>query len=132
MHNRRRGKSIPSRFKQIASDTFAIILADLVVLGISIYAYETLVNSNPPQALLYLGPGGTIFIINVLSQILGTLIKQLFSSKLDVLRWHFASNTSGVPLATFLGLSPATSYFGVLGLVQVKGAQRLWCVLRSE
>lgn len=123
VNNRRHGKSIPSRFKQISSDTFPIIVTNLVAAVISVYAYETLVKSYSPQALLYLGPGFTVFIINVLSQVLGSLIKQSLSSKLDVVRWHFASNNSGFPVTTFLGLSAATSYFGVLDLARVKGTQ---------
>lgn len=99
---------------------------------IFIYVYEALVSNNPFLGPLLFNPSRTLLVVTILSQGIGLLIKLLFSCVFEALRWHLVSRESGVGMSTFLGLSPATSFLGVLRLL-INGGKNdhiVWCLQR--
>jgi hypothetical protein len=121
------GTVIPSKFEQwkynITLASGSILLSSFAFY----YVYQTLIVSQPVLGDLLFSPSTTVFVINILSQILAIVITLLFASAFEALRWQLASRETGVRLATFLGMSGATSPVGVLMLLKIKGTHQFWC-----
>ena len=124
------GTVIPSKFKQWKYDILLASGSILLSTFAFYYVYETLVVSQPALGHLLFSPSTTVFVINILSQILAIVINLLFASAFEALRWQLASRETGVHLTTFLGMSGATSPVGVLTLLMVKGTHQFWCLQR--
>jgi hypothetical protein len=126
-----RGTPIPSRHKQYYP-TFLMLVASIALSTFVIYyGYETLINPHPSLGKLLLSaPYNTVLLINILSQATGFLMRQLYATLLEAVRWKFAAGTDGVQMTTFLGLGAATSLHGVLSLFYEKGRHRFWCLQR--
>jgi hypothetical protein len=125
-----RGTPIPSRNKQYYP-TFVLLVASIALsIFVVYYGYETLINPSPILGSLLLAPYNTVLLINIMSQAVAFLMRQLYSTLLEAVRWKFASGKNGVQLTTFLGLSAATSLHGVLWLFYEKGKHRFWCLQR--
>lgn len=109
----------------ILASTFVILSAFLTY-----FAYELLIRESAVPRALELSPGRTVLVINVLSQSLAFLGHILFNDVMEALRWTFLCRKKGVLLATFLGLSRATSMYGVAYLCSIKGSHLFWCIQR--
>ncbi len=109
----------------ILASTFIILSAFL-----TFFAYELLIRESAIPRALELSPGRTVLVINVLSQSLAFLGHILFSNVMEALRWAFLCRKKGVLLATFLGLSRATSMCGVAYLCLIRGSHLFWCIQR--
>jgi hypothetical protein len=94
------------------------------------FAYQLLISESSVPRALKLSPGKTVLAINVLSQSLAFLGQILFSDVMEALRWAFLCREKGVLLATFLGLSRATSIGGVACLCSIRGSHIFWCIQR--
>jgi len=124
------GTIISSKQSQYGSD-LGFVAAAFVLSNFALYyAYEALVSPRPALGKLFFPPSITIFVINVLSQGVAFLMAHIFASTFEGLRWTFASRRTGVRMATFLGLSRATSLLGVGRLLCVKSPHRFWCLQR--
>jgi hypothetical protein len=97
-----------------------------------LYVYAALVSDNPHLGPFLFSPSRTLLIITILSQGLALLIRMLFNSVLESLRWYLVSRSGGVDATTFLGLSGATSSWGVLNLLYAVGIRghTVWCSQR--
>jgi hypothetical protein len=109
----------------ILASTFVTLSAFLTY-----FAYELLVRESAVPRALELSPGRTVLVINVLSQSLAFLGHTLFHDVMEALRWAFLCRKKGVLLATFLGLSRATSMCGVAYLCLIRGSHLFWCIQR--
>jgi hypothetical protein len=105
--------------------TFIILSAFL-----AFFAYQLLITESAVPRALKLSPGRAVLVINVLSQSLAFLGQILFSDVMEALRWVLLCREKGVLLATFLGLSRATSIYGVACLCRIRGSHLFWCIQR--
>lgn len=128
---------MPRRINSFASKLrhhrweFSLAFAALILSVFSFYySYEALLSPDPALGKLNFPPPTTIFVINVLSQGVVWMLMLFFSSVFVLLRWNFASRTSGVPLTTFLALSPGTTLSGVVRLLHTRGPHQWWCAQR--
>jgi putative flippase GtrA len=122
------GTTISSKQTQHGWSLFCIIAAFALSNFALYYAYEALVSPRPALGKLFFPPSTTVFVINVLSQGVAFLMNYLFTSAFENVRWTFASQRTGTRMATFLGLSGATSFLGVIRLLGVRGPHRFWCL----
>jgi hypothetical protein len=127
-HTANDGTVIPSKFKKWKYDILLASGSILLSTFAFYYVYQSLVVSQPALGHLLFSPSTTVFVINIISQILAIVINLLFASAFEALRWQLASREIGVHLATFLGMSGATSPAGVLTLLMVKGTHQFWCL----
>ena len=111
------GTAIPSRIKQSLSNIALITGNVAFIIFVSYYVYESLVRSNPALGPLFFTPSTTVFVVNIMSQIVAIILKALFGSAFEALRWQLASRANGVLVTTFLTLSRATSSLGVFTLL---------------
>lgn len=121
---------LPTRIKQmrliILFDIFCIIGSTFVFY----YVLQTLTVRQPRLGALLFSPTKTVALVNAMSTILLVLITALCHMAFELLKWQVASREKGVAMTTFLGLSMATTLFGVLRLMFVWGAHLFWCVMR--
>jgi hypothetical protein len=119
-----------SRSKQYHSLLLLLIGTTLLSIFAIYYAYQALLNPRPALGKLFFPPSDTVFVINVLSQGVTFAVLQLSALECESLRWILAARVKGVQLTTFLCLSVATSFFGTLRLLFIKGRHSFWCLQR--
>jgi hypothetical protein len=124
------GTTIPPKRVQYRSQIFLALVSFLLSAFAFYYAYEALINPRPLLGKLIFSPSTTVFVINVLSQLVAFFLARVFASVFEALRWNFAARSSGVSLATFLCLSSGTSLYGISRLLLARGYHRFWCVQR--
>ena len=78
------------------------------------FAYNCSLEQPRVPALVAKSPERTILILNVLSQVTLFFLADLTSLVLDATRWALACSTTGTSALTFLILSQATTFLGVL------------------
>jgi len=127
-------ESIPilSRIRRSKNDVLLFVGSLLLSVFTFYYVYETLLCSEPALGKLLFTPSTTVFVINVLSQILGTVLALLFAASFELLRWQLTTRDSGVQMSTFLAMSGATSLVGIWRLLFSKGLHIIWCLQRHE
>jgi hypothetical protein len=87
---------------------------------LSQYVYQVLLLDHPHEGLLFFSPTDTNLVITIFAQVLAQLIQAMFIDIFDVLRWQLASRKCGVSIPTFLQLSAATRWLGVLCLIVIR------------
>jgi len=125
----RDGIALPTKFQQYRIYCLIFVLsviwltATIVVAFLSSLSQPIAALSNPKTIVLVLTMGSGVSVF---------LLGQLLTSAFDRLRWTLAGRSKGVDLATFLGLSRATDFFGVIRLVFSSNHFRSpkWCVQR--
>ena len=90
------------------------------------YAYQVLLVEHPHVGILFFSPTNTNLVITIFAQVLAQLIQALFVDIFDVLRWQLASGDRGVSILSFLQLSGATGWLGVLCLAVIGGSHHVW------
>ena len=93
---------------------------------LSQYVYQVLLADHPHEGILFFSSTDTNLVITIFAQVLAQLIQALFIDIFDVLRWQLASRERGVSIPTFLQLSGATGWLGVLCLVAIRGSHHVW------
>jgi hypothetical protein len=127
--SRGRGSVLESKFKMFFY-TWALAIATLMLSVFSIcYGYTVLLNHGSSRAFIR-PPGETILTVNVLSQFIAILLKQLLSSAFENLRWALVSRREGTLITTFLALSQATSLQGIMYLFSLPDRHLIWCIQR--
>jgi hypothetical protein len=116
----------PAKIRQLRSGIISWVLMVLFSAFVSQYVYQVLIADHPHVGRLFLSPADTNLLITVLSQVFGQLIQALFKNIFDVLRWQLASRERGITIPTFLQLSGATKWLGVLTLTAIKGSHHIW------
>jgi hypothetical protein len=94
------------------------------------YIYTVLVSEAEVPKNLYLEPSNTVLVVNILSHVVAFLCWNLFSDATEALRWELACRREGVLLTTFLALSRATPFAGVVYLCLQKGTHQIWALQR--
>jgi hypothetical protein len=122
--------SMKSRIKRSKYDLLLFGSSVLLSIFTFFYVYETLLTSEPALGKLLFSPSTTVFVINVLSQILGTVLGLLFAAAFEFLRWQLTTRDNGVQMTTFLAMSGATSLVGICRLLFSKGVHIFWCLQR--
>ncbi|KAI9779690.1 MAG: hypothetical protein M1839_007188 [Geoglossum umbratile] len=123
-----RGSVLESKFKMFF--TWALAIATLLLSVFSIcYGYTVLLNRGSSRVFIR-PPGETVLTVNVLSQFIAILLKQLLSSSFENLRWSLVSRRKGTLMTTFLALSQATSLQGIMYLFSLPDRHLIWCIQR--
>jgi hypothetical protein len=120
----------PKKIQQLRCGIIFWVLMVPYTAFVSQYVYQVLRADHPHVGRLFRSPADTNLIITILSQVFGLLIQALFKNIFDVLRWQLASRERGVPIPTFLQLSGATKWLGVLTLIAIKGNHHIWGLQR--
>jgi hypothetical protein len=108
---------------------FGIWAISVIFTGLySAYLYEALIAVEPRLGSLLLPASDMNLLLSFLSQAFAQLIETLVLIVLNALRWQLAS--SGTSLATFFGLSNATSWISILILTAAGGFRNLWGIFR--
>jgi hypothetical protein len=111
--------------------SFILSVSGVSILIFSIfYSHFALVSETTKHSNIALAPGKTVLVINMLSHIVAMFCQLLFSNASEALRWALACSNEGVQLTTFLGLSRATPFIGVLYLSFRRGSHQVWSLLR--
>jgi len=126
------GTKLSSVFWQFKSLTILCFGAIPLSVLLLYYIFTVFVSRDPNLGPLLFQPSRTLLVVTIMSQLLGLLINELFISVFEALRWQLASRKGGVHVTTFLGLSKATSLFGVLRILYTGGiADHVWwCMQR--
>jgi hypothetical protein len=111
------GTVLPKKYAQLKWTVILYILTLFLSGALFFYLQAALVSQTSPLGPLLLTPQKTLLLVSVLSQSFILLLEFLMSSVFNSLRWQLASRDSGVPVSTFLGLSRATSLWGVIMLM---------------
>lgn len=111
------GTVLPRKSVQLKWTVILYILTLLLSVALFFYLHAALVSPTFPLGPFLLTPQKTLLLVSILSQILVLLLEFLMTSVLNSLRWQLASRDNGVPVSTFLGLSRATSLWGVITLM---------------
>ena len=102
--------------------------------SITLYYAHNATLSNPNEHLIPDDSEWTIGILNFMSAGSALLLTVLTSTVLNRMRWVLATQPNGVDFKNFIGMSPATNVFGVLGLLfpdQCKSGKReRWLIQR--
>jgi hypothetical protein len=109
--------TLPTKIKQLKWIVFFYVATAFLLVLLYMYIYEVLVSQDPHIGRLLFSPTKTLLTVSILSQSFILLLESLVSSVLDTLRWQLASGDNGIPVSTFLGLSGATSLWGVIVLM---------------
>jgi uncharacterized protein YnzC (UPF0291/DUF896 family) len=120
----------PKKIQQLRCGVIFWVLMVPYTAFVSQYVYQVLRADHPHVGRLFRSPADTNLIITILSQVFCLLIQALFKNIFDVLRWQLASRERGVPIPTFLQLSGATKWLGVLTLIAIKGNHHIWGLQR--
>lgn len=125
-----RVSTIWSKAKTISTSLILWIFTAIFIILYSLYVYQALLSPNPQVGNLFLSASSTNYLVSVLSQVFAELVRVLFMGTFDSLRWQLASNSGGVSMATFFGLSPATEWLLVLFLAIYGPKSPFWWVVR--
>jgi hypothetical protein len=128
-HTAERGTELPTKYAQLKWTAGLYLLTVWLSAALFFYVHETLVSQNSVLGPLLLDPSKTVLLVSALSQSFLLLLQFLLSCVFNSLRWHLASRKTGVPVSTFLGLSRATSLWGVITLM-CRGVHILWGIHR--
>jgi hypothetical protein len=81
------------------------------------YVWNAGVSSNPSPKFLWERPDYTIFTVGLLSFISTLLINKLISETCEELKWKKCYKQKGMPFLSFLALSSATPFEGLVHLL---------------
>jgi hypothetical protein len=117
-----RSISKPLRFGRISKTTIFFLLPAFVIAFIAdaLFAYNATISDplNPPAVPSFqVSPEYTVFVLHLLSVVVIFISVAINNIALSTIRWAFATNESeGLPLLTFIALSPATQIWGLIRL----------------
>lgn len=123
------GIRLQPKWRQYGTSGVVFIISCIWILSVISFAFMSS-SSNP--VIIFPKPQTTINIINFGTSVSVFLLGELWSGAFDSLRWTLASRNSGFSMASFLGLSRATSNFGVWKLLfhDFQVGHRKWCAQR--
>jgi hypothetical protein len=113
--------------------TWIVAIMTIIAAAFStLYSYRVLVNHAALPDSLVLSPGATVLVVNIMSHVVAYLCWFLFSNTIEALRWALACRKEGVLLTSFLAMSRATPFMGVLYLCITKGKHQVWAFQRYD
>ena len=124
-----RGTRLDPKWKQFLPIT---LLLSTTFLWLVATTWLSIVSSSSRPPTIFSRPEWTVLVLSLLSNGSLFLLGELTSGTCEILRWTIGLRSSGVGIATFLGLSRATSNFGVLSLLfsNQNVGHRRWCSQR--
>jgi hypothetical protein len=110
------------------------LLFILTALWLILTICLSFLSSSPNPPLIFTRPEWTVLVLTFLSNGSVFLLGELTVVTNEMLRWTMCARPSGVGIATFLGLSRATSNIGVLSLFfsNQNIQHRKWCFQRYK
>jgi len=127
---RNRGTVLQSKKKRLRIIWGLIPLTAAISAFSIFYAYKTLISQNEVPKIFALSPGNTVFVINILSQLIRILLLHLLGSIFEALRWAKVSGQHGVLTTVFLALGNATPLSGLGTLMSTIGIHQFWAFQR--
>lgn len=125
-----RASFLECKSRRLATIWALAIMAIITAAFSTFYSYRVLVNHAALPDSLVLSPGATVLVVNIMSHVVAYLCWFLFSNTIEALRWALACRPEGVLLTSFLAMSRATPFMGVLYLCVTKGKHQVWAVQR--
>jgi hypothetical protein len=116
--------------RRLAMTWIVAIMTIIAAAFSTLYSYRVLVNHAALPDSLVLSPGATVLVVNIMSHVVAYLCWFLFSNTIEALRWALACRKEGVLLTSFLAMSRATPFMGVLYLCITKGKHQVWAFQR--
>jgi hypothetical protein len=113
----RRGTLLPTKVMQSKWIILFYITTAPVLAFLFWYIHAVLVSRDPQIGHLWSSPSKTLLIVSMLSQSYILLLESLLSGVFNILRWQLASRDNEIPVSTFLGLTGATSLWGLIVLM---------------
>jgi hypothetical protein len=89
--------------------------------------------SSVQNAFRYVTIGNTLGILRTSQEITSVLTGFTLNSAFEIVQWTWAGGKNGMPLLSFLALSPSTSLLGVSGIALSKTSRitdRMWSTMR--
>jgi hypothetical protein len=120
----------PSKIRKLKCRIIFWALMAPFTAFLSQYFYQVLLVEHPHVGILFFSPTNTNLVITIFAQVLAQLIQALFIDIFDVLRWQLASRERGVSILSYLQLSGATRWLGVLCLAVIGGSHHIWGIHR--
>jgi hypothetical protein len=124
-----RGIPLFPKWKNLLPNFLLLVIA-CAWLTMTVWLSSVSSSDRPPT--VFSRPEWTVLVLSVLSNGTVFLMRELTVGTFDQLRWVLISRPTGVGMATFLGLSRATSFFGVTNLFfsHQQTNHRRWCSQR--
>jgi hypothetical protein len=107
-----------------------LLLVACAWLSLTVWLSSVSSSDHPPT--IFSRPEWTVLVLSFLSNGTVFLMGELTVGTCELLRWVLISRPTGVGMATFLGLSRATSFVGVMSLFfsDQQTNHRRWCSQR--
>src|SRR5277367_613863 len=123
------GIKLQPKWKQYRFYLLSFVISCIWILGVISLAF---MSSATNPITVFAKPQTTISVINIGTSVSVFFLGELVSGAFDCLRWTLAARKTGFGLASFLGLSRATSNFGAWSLFfhDFKVGHRKWCLHR--
>jgi hypothetical protein len=116
---RAQGHSKPLR-SQIRLNSWTLILAFFTApwLGITfLYAWAMSLASGPLTNLIPSSQSNSLVLLRILTDGTAILLVTLYAATLEIVAWASVSGDSGLPVSSFLAMSPSTGLRGLLSLL---------------
>jgi len=111
-----RGVRLQSMLRQLLW-TWILTLCAIIWISFTVFfAFNCSLQVPMSSWLISPNPEVTLFILSILAHGTVLFLKSITSEAFEAIRWTFASSSKGIMFSSFLGLSRATSIFGVLKL----------------
>lgn len=125
-----RASFLEHKSRRLAWTWIVAIMAVIASAFSTFYSYRVLVDHHALPSSLVLSPGTTVLVVNIMSHVVAYLCWFLFSNTIEALRWALACRPEGILLTSFLAMSRATPFMGVLYLCITKGKHQIWAIQR--
>jgi len=122
------GIMLEPKWKQYSGYMVPFGLSSVLITLTVVWAFL----SAQSKVTIFSNPQVSIVLLGFLSTMSALVVVQCVEDACNALRWYLAIRPSGVGIATFLSLSSATGYWGVLRLFFAKQGvgHRRWAVQR--
>ena len=134
------GHSNPLR-SQIRLNSWTLILAFFAApwLGITfVYAWAMTLTTGLLTNLIPSSQSNSLVLLRILTEGTAILLVTLYAATLEIVVWASVSGESGLPVSSFLAMSPSTGLRGLLTLLiwnntsEGRDNHRVWVAKRSE
>ena len=99
--------------------TWLLTLCAIVWISFTVFfAFNCSLQVPISSWLISPNPEVTLFVLSILAHGAVLFLKCITSEAFEAIRWTFASSSKGIMFSSFLGLSRATSIFGVMKLLR--------------
>jgi hypothetical protein len=122
------GTRLSNRFRLLLWTICAYVAMTPLAVLLFYYVMEVLVSPDPHIGRLHHSPARTLLLVTIFTQTFLVILHFLMNNVFDALRWQLASMQNGLDFCTFLALGNATSLYGALMLLTVRGRHHAWAL----